>query len=52
MHAGACFIRLPEVFQPGKRPWVKIDAAEAAKIKETIDLCPSGALLCELHEQG
>jgi len=44
MHAGYCFRGLPEVFQPDSRPWVKIDAAFADQIAETVRQCPSGAL--------
>lgn len=52
IHSGHCFGAVPEVFRPGKRPWVSIDAAEAKKIKQAIDRCPSGALTCKLKEQG
>jgi uncharacterized Fe-S cluster protein YjdI len=50
IHSGKCFSGLPEVFRPGKRPWVNIDAADALKIKRAIDRCPSGALTCKLNE--
>ena len=44
IHAGYCFRGLPDVFQPQNRPWVKIDAATAEKIAETVMTCPTGAL--------
>ncbi|MGA2157608.1 MAG: (4Fe-4S)-binding protein [Dehalococcoidia bacterium] len=50
IHSGECFAALPEVFSPRKRPWVNIDAAEARKIKQAVDRCPSGALTCQLDE--
>ena len=48
-HAGHCFRNLPEVFRPGERPWVDIEAADADEIKRVVDGCPSGALTCKLH---
>jgi uncharacterized Fe-S cluster protein YjdI len=47
IHAAECANGLPEVFNPKERPWVNPDGAEADKIKEVIDRCPSGALKYE-----
>jgi uncharacterized Fe-S cluster protein YjdI len=44
IHSTACFNGLPEVFDPDKRPWVNIHAAETEKIIEQVKRCPSGAL--------
>jgi uncharacterized Fe-S cluster protein YjdI len=43
-HSGNCVRGLPNVFKPGEKPWVQIEAASAEEIKRTIDTCPSGAL--------
>lgn len=44
IHTGYCFRSLPEVFQPESRPWVKVNAATADQIAETVMRCPTGAL--------
>jgi uncharacterized Fe-S cluster protein YjdI len=44
IHTGKCWRRLGEVFDPEARPWVKVDAADADRIAETILTCPTGAL--------
>jgi uncharacterized Fe-S cluster protein YjdI len=44
IHTGNCWRRLGEVFDPEARPWIKVDAAEADRIAETILTCPTGAL--------
>ncbi|MDD5311896.1 MAG: (4Fe-4S)-binding protein [Dehalococcoidia bacterium] len=48
-HSGVCFSRLPQVFKPGARPWVKIQSADPLEIKRVIEACPSGALTCKLN---
>ena len=45
-HAKACVTQCPEVFDITKRPWINIDGADNAKIWQTIETCPSGALTC------
>ena len=44
IHTGRCFMGLPEVFDPARRPWVKIDAASADELARVIRQCPTGAL--------
>jgi CDGSH-type Zn-finger protein/uncharacterized Fe-S cluster protein YjdI len=44
IHARNCFLKLPEVFNPEKRPWVNPDAAKPEEIAAMIRTCPSGAL--------
>ncbi len=44
IHARNCFLKLPQVFDPTRRPWVDPDAAPAEEIAATIRTCPSGAL--------
>ncbi len=44
IHARNCFLKLPEVFDPGRRPWVDPDAVPAEEIAAMIRTCPSGAL--------
>jgi uncharacterized Fe-S cluster protein YjdI len=44
VHARKCFTGLPSVFDPAKRPWIRIDGATADAIAAQVRLCPSGAL--------
>jgi len=43
-HAGFCTEGLKEVFREEGTPWIDPDGAAVARIIETIDKCPSGAL--------
>lgn len=44
IHSRVCWTGLREVFNPTKRPWVDITAADTQKIIEQVNKCPSGAL--------
>ena len=44
IHSGICFSKLPKVFQPKERPWIKMNDATSSEILETVAKCPSGAL--------
>ena len=44
VHARNCFLKLPQVFDPARRPWVDPDAAPSEEIAAMIRTCPSGAL--------
>ena len=44
VHVGECFQRLPDVFDPWSRPWVRPDAADPDSVAEVVMRCPSGAL--------
>jgi len=44
MHSGNCFRNLLPVFNPGARPWIKMDKAPTSDIISTVKKCPSGAL--------
>jgi uncharacterized Fe-S cluster protein YjdI len=43
-HARECIKALPAVFDPDRRPWIKVDAASADEVEAAVALCPSGAL--------
>ena len=43
-HAAACVTGLPHVFQPGTRPWIKLDQAQADHVAQVVMRCPTGAL--------
>ena len=44
IHARNCYLKLPAVFDPARRPWVDPDAASSEDIAAMIRTCPSGAL--------
>lgn len=44
IHAGVCFRSLRRVFDPVRRPWIDLSAAETEEIIDIIEQCPSQAL--------
>lgn len=44
IHASFCWHELPEVFDPGARPWVAPENASTKRIIEQIERCPTDAL--------
>lgn len=44
IHARNCFLKLPQVFDPSRKPWVDPKAASPEEIAAMIRTCPSGAL--------
>jgi uncharacterized Fe-S cluster protein YjdI len=43
-HSTLCWKGLIAVFNPGEKPWIKMDGATTEKIIEQVKKCPSGAL--------
>ncbi|MFI7552764.1 (4Fe-4S)-binding protein [Micromonospora sediminimaris] len=52
LHAAECVRGLPAVFDPGQRPWIRPDGAEAERLAEVVRRCPSGALRYEFADGG
>lgn len=50
-HAGICVKRLPNVYDPKAKPWVKPENATTEELMAQIDACPSGALSYELKNK-
>lgn len=44
IHAAECVKRLPDVYNPKAKPWIKAENASIVELKEQIQACPSGAL--------
>lgn len=44
VHATTCFVDLPKVFNPRKRPWVDMSGATSEQIIEIVKQCPTAAL--------
>jgi len=52
IHSGRCFTGLPDVFDPGKRPWVDPEGATTQQIIDQVKKCPSGALTTTLNRKA
>src|SRR5829696_315434 len=44
IHSAACIRALPAVFDPARRPWIDVAAADADAIARAVEACPTGAL--------
>ena len=54
VHAAACIRALPTVFDPQRRPWIDLDAADASadRVADAVLRCPTGALHFVRHDGG
>lgn len=43
-HCHKCADSLPEVFDPQRRPWVKLELGTPDAIRRVVNECPSGAI--------
>lgn len=44
VHATICYVRLRKVFDPGRRPWIRLDKGTTEEIINIVDQCPTDAL--------
>ncbi len=44
IHSGICARGLASVFDPKRKPWIDMDAADSERIVQQVKKCPSGAL--------
>jgi uncharacterized Fe-S cluster protein YjdI len=51
IHATACFVDLPSVFDPQKRPWVNPHGATTEQIIAQVERCPTDALSYRLNDR-
>lgn len=52
IHAAECIRGLPEVFEPGRRPWVVPGNADPDEVAAVVRRCPTGALHYERLDGG
>ena len=52
IHAEICAKTLPQVYNPGIRPWIKAENANVGELTAQIDQCPSGALSYYTQGEG
>lgn len=51
IHSATCFLGLPSVFDPTKKPWVNSRGADTQRIIDQVKACPSGALSFFLNSE-
>jgi uncharacterized Fe-S cluster protein YjdI len=49
-HFAECVRGLNEVFQPGRRPWIRTDLGDPSEIARVVRRCPTGALHYRLDQ--
>ena len=49
IHSEVCVKMLPDVYHPGKKPWIAPENASTKELRAQIDKCPSGALSYRLE---
>lgn len=47
IHTARCINAAPNVFDPGRRPWVDVEGADDDTIIDAVERCPTGALKYE-----
>lgn len=52
IHSANCVRALPRVFDPRRRPWVDVEAADADDVARAVLRCPTGALAFVRHDGG
>jgi uncharacterized Fe-S cluster protein YjdI len=52
IHSGACIRALPAAFDPARRPWIDVSAADADALANAVMRCPTGALRFERLDGG
>ena len=52
IHSANCVRSLPLVFDPKRRPWIDVEAADADAIAAAVLRCPTGALAFVRHDGG
>ena len=52
VHSARCIAGLPDVFDPGRKPWVVLEGHTADEIAAVVQHCPTGALHFSRRDGG
>ena len=52
VHSGACVRGLPDVFDVGRKRWVRPELASTEDVAAQVELCPTGALQYRLNHDA
>src|SRR3712207_4171827 len=52
IHTARCIAALPQAFDPARRPWIDVEAADADTLARAVERCPTGALRYERLDGG
>jgi uncharacterized Fe-S cluster protein YjdI/CDGSH-type Zn-finger protein len=52
IHSARCVAGLPDVFDPGRKPWVVLEGHSADEIAAVVQRCPTGALHFRRNDGG
>lgn len=50
VHAAICFVELPDVFSPRRRPWIDLSLGTTDEIIRIVNACPTMALSFRWHD--
>ena len=51
-HAAQCVDRMPKVYDPNGKPWIKPEGAATNELIDQINHCPSGALSYYMNDDA
>lgn len=51
IHSAICFNGLPHVFDPRKRPWVRLESGQTTEVAVQVKVCPSGVLSYFMNDE-
>lgn len=52
IHAAVCIQKLPKVYNPKVKPWIKMENAATLALRDQVSACPSGALTYYLNNES
>ena len=52
IHSADCVMGSPDVFEPGRKPWIEPENDRADLVARVCERCPTGALHYERHDGG